>query len=90
MRWCWRTKQTLALGRLEAGDRDARPARDDLVDLLDADAVLDEAAAEVLLALELLELLEPGLTVRDAVVTEVGRRGAGESAMASEAWTYRS
>ena len=56
------------------------PARDNLVDLVDADAVLDEAAAGVLLALERLELLQSRLAVRDAVVAEVGRRRAASSA----------
>ena len=65
----------------QTGNREGdAPARDDLVDLVDADAVLNEAAARVLLALERLELLQSRLAVRDAVVAEVGRRRAASSA----------
>ena len=73
-------EETLALRGAETRDRDARPARDDLADLLDADRVLNEAAAGVLLALERLELLQALDGVGDRVVTEVG--GGGEVVVA--------
>lgn len=73
-------EETLTLGGAKARDRDARPARDDLADLLDADRVLNEAAAGVLLALERLELLQALDGVGDGVVAQIG--GGGEVVVA--------